>query len=71
MGFCAGHLPMVWALGATRVPQTENSAIHRDTLALIAPILVAANVQFAVWNAAGLENNSSVFCSLLNVALHH
>ncbi len=65
--FGVATLPMVWALVRRALPQSEDAAIHRDTLALIAPILVAANVQFVVWNAAGLEN--SLFCFLLTAGM--
>jgi hypothetical protein len=55
--FGVATLPLVWALARRALPARAESPIHRDTLALIAPILVAFNVQFVVWNAAGLENS--------------
>ncbi len=65
--FGVATLPMVWALARRALPFRDDAPIHRDTLALIAPILVAANVQFVVWNAAGLEN--SLFCFLLTLGM--
>jgi len=65
--FGVATLPMVWALARRTLPHREDAPIHRDTLALIAPILVAASVQFVVWNAAGLEN--SLFCFLLTLGM--
>jgi hypothetical protein len=65
--FGVATLPLVWALARRALPARAESPIHRDTLALIAPILVAFNVQFVVWNAAGLEN--SLFCLLLTLGM--
>jgi hypothetical protein len=61
--FGVATLPLMWALVRRALPVREEAPIHRDTLALIAPLLAAISVQFVVWNASGLEN--SLFCFLL------
>ena len=66
-GFGVATLPLAWALVRRALPPRPEAPIHRDTLALIAPFLLAASTQFVVWNASGLEN--SLFCFLLALGL--
>ena len=53
--------PLIW------LPKRDDAPISPSILALIAPALLAANVQFTVWNASGLEN--SIFCFLLALGM--
>lgn len=62
MGFGVGTLWIVWQTAQRALPN------HRGPGALIAPIALAANSQFAIWSASGLEN--ALFCLLLAGAIH-
>ena len=64
-GVCT--LPLSWALVRRALPERSDAAISRDLLALIGPAMLAASVQFTVWNASGLEN--SLFCFLLALGM--
>ena len=65
--FGVATLPISWALVRRALPDRADAPISRDTLALIGPIMLAASVQFVVWNASGLEN--SLFCFLLALGM--
>ncbi|HHO52225.1 MAG TPA: hypothetical protein ENK18_15450, partial [Deltaproteobacteria bacterium] len=55
------NLGLAWRLARAALPDHEGEG------ALIAPILLAINAQFAIWSASGLENG--LFCLLLSVAI--
>ncbi len=65
--FGIATLPISWALVRRALPDRVDAPIHRDTLALMGPIMLAASVQFVVWNSSGLEN--SLFCFLLALGM--
>ena len=65
--FGVATLPLSWALVRRALPEQTNTPYSRDMLALIAPAMLAASVQFTVWNASGLEN--SLFCFLLALGM--
>ena len=65
--FGVATLPISWALVRRALPARDDAPISPSILALIAPALLAANVQFTVWNASGLEN--SIFCFLLALGM--
>lgn len=63
--FGVATLPLIYGLVRRALPQApagSGAPLHSD-VALLAPALLAANTQFVVWNASGLEN--SLFCLLL------
>ncbi len=59
-------LPMVW--GLTRRAMPQDAAIRPGSLAMLAPFMLALNLNFVVWNSSGLEN--SLFCFLLAGGLY-
>ena len=63
--FGVATLPLIYGLVLRALPERRGpgqAPLHAD-VALLAPALLAANTQFVVWNASGLEN--SLFCLLL------
>lgn len=65
MIFGAGTLYNVWWL--VRQVLDRPGQPDRSQQALIAPLALAANAQFAIWSASGLEN--ALFCFLLSAAM--
>lgn len=65
--FGVATLPLSWALVRRALPERTQAPLSRDKLALIAPAMLAASVQFTVWNSSGLEN--SLFCFLLALGM--
>lgn len=61
MAFSVLTLPIVWWLAREALPE------HRGPGALVAPILLTASAQQAIWSASGLEN--ALFGLLLGLAL--
>ena len=61
MAFGVAALWPVWRLARIALPD------HRGAGALLAPILLSLNAQFAIWSASGLENG--LFGFLLAMAL--
>lgn len=61
-------LPLAYAIvRRARPPRPDGTALSQD-VALLAPLLLAVNPQFVIWNASGLEN--SLFCVLLAAAVY-
>ncbi len=61
-------LPLVYGIILrARPPRADGTVPDRD-VALLGPLLLAANPQFVIWNASGLEN--SLFCVLLAAGLY-
>lgn len=61
-------LPLVYAITARALPPRPDGSPPRHDVALLAPLLLAANPQFVIWNASGLEN--SLFCVLLAAGIY-
>jgi hypothetical protein len=61
MLFGVGTLFSTWRLAARALPE------HLGPGALLAPVALALNAQFAIWSASGLEN--ALFCLLLSAGL--
>src|SRR5688500_2187538 len=69
MLFGLGSLWVCWKLArrALLSADSEHQRRHPAGIALVAPLALALNAQFAIWSASGLEN--ALFCFLLAVAI--
>lgn len=61
-------LPLAYAITARALPPRPDGSPPRRDVALLAPLLLAVNPQFVIWNASGLEN--SLFCVLLAAGIY-
>lgn len=61
-------LPLAYGLVRRARPATGDAERPLADVALLAPLMLALNPQFVIWNASGLEN--SLFCVLLAAGLY-
>jgi hypothetical protein len=63
MGWLLGLLTLPFVWGLTRRAMPQHTGFAPGSLAMLAPFMLALNLNFVVWNSSGLEN--SLFCFLL------
>lgn len=61
-------LPLAYGLVRRARPSSPERGRPLADVALLAPLMLALNPQFVIWNASGLEN--SLFCVLLSAGLY-